>query len=749
LVSAYLFSKNDTALMNEIRQYNLDLSMKALDERLNERLKLNKKQMNDSTTMIAKNSSTFLLNYDIDGLEESLYFDMKKDGIKAIKIFDNITKDIFIVGLKLGNKIKFESFIPDELNQFQNIKRPINIVSDNSMDRIGYITLYYDEAVIVKQINNLKNKTKNEIASFNKEIDIQKSESDTIKLYINIGTVIIILILTALLLMYFVNKPLKILQNGLDDFFLFLQSKTDNVEKIDLNTNDEFGQMAKSLNDNIIVSTKLHEEIHELNTNLEQRIEEKTMKITTLLNNAGQGFLTFDKNFIIDEEYSKECDKFFGNNLTNLDISNILFNDDDKKKTFKQNIQNMLKIKNPIAQKSMITLLPQELILNKRALKFEYKILEESTIMLIITNISSNKKLEKKVKKEQNILKMIVTIIADTDVFYDVKRDFENFVKNKNSYVSNTKTSLYNINEIYRTVHTLKGSFLQLFMNDTASFLHKIESRLSESLASNVDISNIEILNFLNETDFSCFMKNDLSNIDELLGKKFLENDTFVSIDKAVIKNIENQYISLLEKTKINNKFSTSLLNEIKYLSQKSLKSQLQGYPLLVAQIAKMLEKEVYKFEIIGDDNILISDTLKPFIKSLIHLFRNSIDHGIETPDARIELKKDEIGTISCSFNDDNNKLQIIISDDGAGINVNKIKEKISKEIDTSNLSNDDICKFIFQDNLSTKDNITEISGRGVGMSVVKTELEKLNGTIQIKSELNIGTTFVFNMPLQ
>ncbi len=748
--SSYFFYKSDIQLSNDIREYNLNFSMAALDERLKERLKTNEKQMKATIGMIAKNSSVFLLNYDTDRLEESLYFDMRDSDLKAVKIFDDTIKEIFMVGLKIDNRIKFGSTIPDEFIKFKTIKRPINIISDDSMDRIGYITLYYDESTIVHQINELKAEAKRDIEKFNQEIDMQKSKANKIKLYINIASLMLVLILISILLIYFVNKPLMIVQQGLDDFFLFLQNKKDSISKIELDSHDEFGQMANSLNENISVSAKLHEEIHELNTNLEMKIEQKTAKVTTLLNNAGQGFLAFNKNFMIDKEYSKECEKLLGKELAHNDISTTLFADKNEAATFKSNVKDMLNISNPIAQKSMITLLPQEIILHKRTIKIEYKVLNSNNniIMLILTNISANKKLQKRIEEEENILKMIVTIIEDSDIFYDIKKDFDNFAIDKIALIDTQKSSLHNINNLYRAIHTFKGAFLQLFMNDTAAFLHDVESRLSEFLAHNATISNEELIEFLNKIDFNSFMQNDISHIDELLGEKFLKNDNFISIDKQVIKNIEKQYIALLKRAHISDESSSCLLDSIRYLSQKSLKSQLNSYPKLTMQIAQRLEKEIYEFEIIGDDSILVPDKFKPFIKSLIHLFRNSIDHGIETPQEREELEKDEIGTISCAFKVENNSLQIIISDDGAGINADKLKERLATQIDVSKLTTQEIYQSIFMDNISTKKRVTETSGRGVGMSAVKAELERLNGAITIQSELHIGTTFVFDIEL-
>jgi two-component system chemotaxis sensor kinase CheA len=408
----------------------------------------------------------------------------------------------------------------------------------------------------------------------------------------------------------------------------------------------------------------------------------------------------------------------------------------------------MINSQNLIVQKTILSLLPNEIILNKRALKIKYKILNNKKVMMILTNISAQKKLERKAKKEHNTLKMIVTVVQDSEVFYDLKKDFEYFVKNKNQYINNNKTSIQNINTIYRTIHTYKGTFLQLGMNNSAKKLHLVESRLSEFLSDDTNISNNEILRFLNSIDFDQFMKNDLDDINQLLGDKFLQHDNFVSIDKQVIKNIEYQYRSLLKKNNINNIESNSLLDDICYISQISLKSLLNSYPRVTKQTAQKLEKMIYEFEIVGDDNILVSDKYKPFTKSLIHLFRNSVDHGIETPEQRAAQNKDETGSITCSFNLNDTHLQIIIADDGAGINVSKIREKLDDSIDLNNLNDEDIYLFIFKDNMSTKDEITDISGRGVGMSAVKAELEKLNGTVKIQSELNVGTSFTFDLEL-
>jgi len=280
IASGYLVSQSDNKLIAKIIDYNLTSTMKALDSRQEISLKKNQLEMEAVTNMIVKNSSTFLQNFDIDGLKDSLLFDMNGEGIKAIKVWDSSMQEQFLLAYKENGKILFKKVLPQDFNKFTQFKKPILNLSDTVYaNKIGEITLYYDESIITKAINELKKQSINEIKEFNKTIDRELAHSNLVKLTIAIGLLIIILIVISILLMLYVNKPLKILQSGLDDFFLFLQNKKGLPQAITLETRDEFGQMAFSLNENISVSSKLHEEIRELNINLEQKVEDRTQEL--------------------------------------------------------------------------------------------------------------------------------------------------------------------------------------------------------------------------------------------------------------------------------------------------------------------------------------------------------------------------------------------------------------------------------------------------------------------------------------
>ncbi|MCX6077546.1 MAG: ATP-binding protein [Campylobacterales bacterium] len=550
-----------------------------------------------------------------------------------------------------------------------------------------------------------------------------------------------------------VTNPLKIFEEGLSSFFLFLQGKKDYTNNIEINTDDEFGHMANSLKENIAVSAKLHEEINELNTNLEGKVEEKTKKIGALLDNAGQGFLSFGCDFIVDGEHSAECNRFLGEKIAGKNIAELLFLDTNKREFFKNTVLDIHDMGSDTIKSSLLSLLPCEIILNKRALKLDYKLLSDNKLMMIITNISAQKKLENKIKKEQETLKMIVEVVTQSDIFFDTKRDYENFIATCISGLDKTKTSLHNINEIYRTIHTFKGSFSQLYMSDVVRFLHSIEGELSAMIKENKH-TNEELLSLLIKFDFKSNFEEELDIIKNILGDDFFNSHSFVKIDLSTIKTLEAKINSLFEQTNLTTQEAKEIINQVASFSNQSLLQLLKQYPTLVEQLAQKLEKDIYELKIIGDANLLISDEIKPFVKSLIHVFRNAVDHGIEDPDTRDENGKDLQGTISCSFKEIGNIIEIIISDDGAGIDKEEVKAKalekgLLSEEQMNTLSDDEIYNFIFSEQFSTKETITDISGRGVGMNAVQVELEKIGGTIKINTQENSGTTFIFTIPTQ
>jgi chemotaxis protein histidine kinase CheA len=170
--------------------------------------------------------------------------------------------------------------------------------------------------------------------------------------------------------------------------------------------------------------------------------------------------------------------------------------------------------------------------------------------------------------------------------------------------------------------------------------------------------------------------------------------------------------------------------------------------------MAERMEKEVAPIEVKGGADVWIDPhAYRPFLRSLVHVFRNSVAHGIESPDARWEAEKDEAGKITCSVALAGNTIKLTIADDGAGINLDALRQRVAAAgictaTEAAEMADDEVAKFIFMDNISTQKEVTELAGRGVGLAAVLNETKNMGGEVMVKTVAGQGTEFLFTLPL-
>lgn len=176
------------------------------------------------------------------------------------------------------------------------------------------------------------------------------------------------------------------------------------------------------------------------------------------------------------------------------------------------------------------------------------------------------------------------------------------------------------------------------------------------------------------------------------------------------------------------------------------------AFPRMVRDLARDNDKEI-ELKMEGQDTELDRKVLEEIKDPLMHLLRNAIDHGIERPDDRLKAGKPRGGTITLKAFQKGNNIVIEVVDDGGGINRHKVKQSALKaglitsdELET--MSDDAALRLIFASGLSTRTIITDISGRGVGMDVVRKNVEALQGQVEVESTLGVGTTFTLTLPL-
>lgn len=194
-------------------------------------------------------------------------------------------------------------------------------------------------------------------------------------------------------------------------------------------------------------------------------------------------------------------------------------------------------------------------------------------------------------------------------------------------------------------------------------------------------------------------------------------------------------------------------LESMKSVLMLPISTIVEGFPKFVRDLSRSQGKEV-ELIILGKEIEVDKRILEELKDPLIHLVRNCIDHGIKKPDERERLNKPSLGKVTLSFNSTESRhLEIIISDDGIGIDLDKVRSAALKsgmiaKDSLEKISTQEILSLIFQSGVTTSQIITDISGRGLGLAIVREKVEKLGGSVSVNSQPNIGTTFRLFLPL-
>ncbi len=465
------------------------------------------------------------------------------------------------------------------------------------------------------------------------------------------------------------------------------------------------------------------------------------------LDNSGEGFLSFNRDLIIDREYSRECEKIFNTDLAGQSIAIILHpGDPHGQKMAVQNFNRILSEDDPHIRKLYLSLMPQEYQLGEKYVKIAYKYIDSQKMMMILTDITQHKQMENEIRDERNRLKFVVSAVIEFRDFFELLEEFDAFYK-KSQAVGNFQA------EHYRHIHTFKGLFAQQNFIYMPKALHKAEDSISIQAQAN-DHSDQDLKTLLEKFGCMCALEKDLDIIRTILGRSFLEQKGQVKISKDMVLMMGEKANHLLKQTPIQEHGDElkTLLQAVLKLGYIDLKELIYPHIKGVAALAGRLGKPLKPIHIQGDDIQVPPDLFSPFTRTLVHVFRNAVDHGIEALEDREACQKDESALITCAIKDSEDKIIISIGDDGRGINFSALKKEavargILTEQQVSGINSSEAFDLLFLDGLSTEGRATELSGRGIGLAAVKTELNKLDGEIKIKTIPGKGTTFYFTIP--
>mgnify|MGYP000126745001 CR=1 FL=1 len=219
---------------------------------------------------------------------------------------------------------------------------------------------------------------------------------------------------------------------------------------------------------------------------------------------------------------------------------------------------------------------------------------------------------------------------------------------------------------------------------------------------------------------------------------------------QQIAYSLQNE--ELINSLNSTSKIISNIQDEIMKIRMVPVGQVFDRYPRYIRDLSNRLKKKI-NFIIKGKDIELDRAILNSLADPLLHLLKNAVDHGIESPEERLKNKKDETGNIILEAKRVKNGVLIIVSDDGKGLDKNKIIEKalslnLVDEEKVQHLSENDIYSFITSEGFSTKEEVNDISGRGVGVGAVYNVLKQIGGTLEISSQKNKGTTFTLKLPL-
>ncbi|NRA54697.1 MAG: chemotaxis protein CheA [Gammaproteobacteria bacterium] len=241
----------------------------------------------------------------------------------------------------------------------------------------------------------------------------------------------------------------------------------------------------------------------------------------------------------------------------------------------------------------------------------------------------------------------------------------------------------------------------------------------------------------------------DTARLDEIMnmvGELVLVRNRLVSLGLASGDEEMSKAVANLDMV------TADLQGSVMKTRMQPIKKVFGRFPRVVRDMARKLEKEI-TLTMVGEDTDLDKNLVEALADPLVHLVRNSVDHGIEMPDDREASGKTRNGTIILSASQEGDHIKLSIVDDGAGMDPEKLKSiaitrGVLDEESAARMSDEEAFNLIFAPGFSTKTEISDISGRGVGMDVVKTKITQLNGTVKITSERGVGTTLDITVPL-
>jgi len=536
---------------------------------------------------------------------------------------------------------------------------------------------------------------------------------------------------------------------------------------------DEIGNLAGHF-DSMRLTIRKH------TLHLQEMIDARMQQVKDILDNIDQGLFTINLDGTINPEYSRRTNALFSVGDASMHtMQEVLRVDKQQQNAFSQWLRLVRNKSCTQRWEKIVRLSPVQQIdlyhtgnAEPVSIEFEYrKVVDKSNcigkIMVLARDVTDKRQKERVIQEQwsrHNNQMMTVLGIVNTppeemvEFITDVElrlnrlsarlRDhLARVEKMRADYPDGPMFELKSesIEELYRDIHTLKGNAGSFGFEHMSAVAHSMEDELNalrQPVQTRRDETIKELLALLDKQIVA------YNDIREKVALFFGEGEALsVKVPLHQIQSIESA-VKRVEGSSGKAEVQ-ALIDECRKLTWKQLKDITNKYQRIVQKASRKLGKKV-QFLVEPEKLLLQPDLFEKIDEALVHLVRNAVDHGIELPEDRAEAGK-AIGRITLSYEACEGEHVVTIADDGAGIDGNLLCDKAIAEGIISKhemLSNEEKCALIFTPEFSTTKVVTDISGRGYGMDIVKRSLTAIGATISIKTKVGQGTAFTLRIPI-
>ena len=477
--------------------------------------------------------------------------------------------------------------------------------------------------------------------------------------------------------------------------------------------------------------------IETTNAMLEETVEDRTRALRTILDSSGQGLFTFGANFFIDPDYSAGCRAIFGDDISGKEADKLLFpQGSDIAREFRQGLTLYFQGKSKSGV--IFDLLEKETFAKGHALKIDYRELGTDKVLVVLTDVTLDRHVADRNRADEARRTLVLKALGHKRYFAGLLADAEELFGVLRVY-EDRPAAPEEQRRLLEMLHTFKGNCGFFGFSLAQEVAHDFEYAVNDAMVLGEELDYRDLALDLKRSYYQ-----ELNVIIEALGKGWLEEAGGIVIPRDVFDKVARY---------IGQKYphEARLVDVMEHFRKLPLKDLFSRFPFVAQSTAERLGKRVAPMTITGGDIRVVPDRLDRLVSACVHIVNNMVDHGIELPYIRENQGKAPEGKLTLNLVRGQASVVLEFIDDGQGISLPEVearaKEKGLLARDAS-LPPREILQFLFSSGFSTRTEVTEVSGRGIGLSAVREETERLGGRIEVQSKLHSGTTFEIILPL-